>query len=245
MTRRPSLLRLAVLVVPVCAIAFGLGLWQLQRHAAKLKLIAEISARATAKPQALSDPAQWASLRPEDYEYRHVTVEGVFSHDEEVLIFRAEGGGTTGIKEPGYDVLTPLRTPSGAYVIINRGFLPQSVPHSATIDDADGTRPTRVTGLMRAPEPRNMFTPKDDFAHGRAFTSDPVAIAAHFGLRPAAPFSIDADASADPHAWPKAGTTELRIPDNHLGYALTWFGLAATAAAVFGAYAWRQRRAAT
>jgi surfeit locus 1 family protein len=96
---------------------------------------------------------------------------------------------------------------------------------------------------MRAPEARNLFTPPDDLAHGRAFTRDPEAIAAHFGLHPSAPFSIDAEVAADARAWPRGGTTELRIPDNHLGYALTWFGLAATGAAVFGTYAWTQRRA--
>jgi len=229
--------------VAACATTFALGLWQLQRHAAKQALIAEISTRAEAIPEALPDPSEWPHLRPRDYEYRHVALEGIFAHDKEVLVFRASGRGTTGATEPGYHVLTPLRTPSGAIVIVNRGFVPQSSLGSIARGDPAHTSVARVAGLMRAPEPRNLFTPPDDLAHGRAFTRDPEAIAAHFGLQPAAPFSIDADASADTRAWPRGGTTERRIPDNHLGYALTWFGLAATGAAIFGTYAWTQRRA--
>jgi len=230
-------------VVTACAIFSGLGLWQLQKHAAKQELIARISARATAEPRALPDQSEWPRLRPEDYEYRCVTFEGVFLHDEEVLIYRPSGGGTGGIKEPGYEIFTPLRTASGAYVTVNRGFVAQSSLDSLTVDETAGTSVTRVAGLMRAPEPRNLFTPEDDLAHGRAFTRDPLAVAAYFGLAPAAPFSIDADASADPSGWPKGGTTELRVPDNHLGYAMTWFGLAATGAAGFCCYAWAQRQA--
>jgi surfeit locus 1 family protein len=229
----------------LCAIALGLGLWQLQRGATKQALIAAIAARATAAPEALPDPSEWPRLRPLDYEYRHVVLEGRFVPEMEVLVFRPSGGGATGPKEPGYDVLTPLRTVSGAYIIVNRGFIPQSLLDRVSRGEPAGTGMARATGLMRAPESRNLFTPPDDLARGRAFTRDPAAIATHFGLEPAAPFSIDADASADPRAWPRGGTTELRISDNHLSYALTWFGLAATGAAVFCAYAWTRNHAPT
>lgn len=232
-------------MVTVCAISLGLGLWQLQRRATKQALIAAIAARATAAPVALPDPSEWPRLSPLDYEYRHVALEGQFAHDKEVLVFRPTGGGATRLKEPGYDVLTPVRTLSGAYVIVNRGFVPQSLLDSVSLVEPAGTGVIRITGLMRAPESRNLFTPSDDLARGRAFTRDPAAIATHFGLEPAAPFSIDADASADPLGWPRGGTTELRIPDNHLSYALTWFGLAATGAAVFCTYAWTQRHSPT
>ncbi len=240
--RSPHLLGLAVVVVVASAIAVGLGLWQLQRHAAKQALISEISARASEAPQPLPDPSEWPRLRPADYEYRRVVLDGIFAHDMEVLVFRPSGG-ATGIEEPGYLVLTPLRIASGAHVVVNRGFVPQSALDRIARDDPAHPSPTRIIGLLRAPEPRTLFTPVDDLAHGRAFTRDPAAIAAHFGLHPAAPFGVDADASADPWAWPRGGTTELRIPDNHLGYAVTWFGLAATGAAIFGSYAWTQWRA--
>jgi surfeit locus 1 family protein len=231
--------------VAASAIALGLGLWQLQRRATKAELIAAIEARAGVAPQPLPDPSEWPSLRPGDYDYRHVVLEGIFAHDKEVLIFRASGGGTTGVTEPGYLVLTPLRLATGAFVVVNRGFVSYSSLGGIARGDPARASVTRVTGLMRAPEARNLFTPSDNLAHGRGFTRDPAAIAAHFGLDPSAPFSIDADASANWSGWPKGGTTELRIPDNHLSYALTWFGLAATGAAVLGTLAWTRRPAPT
>lgn len=237
--RRAGLVWPAVITVALCAILVGLGVWQLQRRTTKQALIATIAARAAEAPQALPDPAEWPRLRPQDYEYRHVAFEGTFEHDKEALVFRASGG--TGAKEPGYLVLTPMRLASGATVVVNRGFVPEG--RLDPMRSLTGTTSeARITGLMRAPEPRNLFTPTDDPSQNRYYTRDPATIAAHWGLRPAAPFSIDADASDDPGSWPRGGAAEIRITNNHLGYALTWFALAAAAAAIFGTYArsrWR------
>jgi surfeit locus 1 family protein len=63
------------------------------------------------------------------------------------------------------------------------------------------------------------------------------------GLTRVAPFIVDADATANPGGWPKGGQTRLAIPNDHLTYALTWFGLALTLLGVVGAYAWGRRRA--
>jgi surfeit locus 1 family protein len=95
---------------------------------------------------------------------------------------------------------------------------------------------------MREPEPRNLFTPADRPDQDQWFTRDPAAIAAHFGLSRAAPFSVDADYSGDPKSLPRGGTTVIAFPNNHLGYALTWFGLAAALAGVFGAWALQRLR---
>ena len=100
-----------------------------------------------------------------------------------------------------------------------------------------------VTGLMREPEARNIFTPADDAAHNMWFTRDPAAIARVEGLDRAAPFTVDADVSAVPGGLPQGGETVLDIPNNHLSYALTWFGLALGLAGVFAVFAARRLRA--
>jgi surfeit locus 1 family protein len=53
-----------------------------------------------------------------------------------------------------------------------------------------------------------------------------------------APYLIDAvyDPSL-PGGLPQGGETVVDFPNNHLGYAITWFGLAACAAGVFVAFA--------
>jgi surfeit locus 1 family protein len=204
----------------------GLGVWQLQRLSFKEALLARMAERIDAPASALPAETEWAHLSPDEYEYRHVKLAGTFEHDKEALVFRPLAGGV------GYLVLTPLRLPSGAHVIINRGFVPsdKKSPSSRLEGETSGT--IEVTGLMRSPEERNLFTPADSPQTGIWFTRDPLLIAKTFHVATAAPFTVDADATAAADRLPRAGTTVLAIPNNHLSYALTWFGLAAALAAV-------------
>jgi surfeit locus 1 family protein len=121
-------------------------------------------------------------------------------------------------------------------VIVNRGFVPDELAAKSARAAGEIEGETHVTGLMRPPQSRNLFTPADEPDKDLYFTSDPAVIAAHFGLSRAAPFVVDADATPVPGGWPEGGTTEIDIPNNHLNYALTWFGLAVGLLAVFVAY---------
>ena len=220
-------------------ILVGLGVWQIQRLAWKTKLLETIAARTTAAPMPLPPEAAWPDLKPAHYGYRHVALQGVFEHDKEVHIFRplAEARGAThGV---GYLVLTPLRLASGAAVIVNRGFVPDEKLDPSTRMAGQVSGPVTVTGLMREPEGRNLFTPADEPDRGIWFTRDPAAIARYDHLDRAAPFSVDADASPIPGGLPQGGETVLDIPNNHLSYAMTWFGLALGLAGVFAVYAAR------
>jgi surfeit locus 1 family protein len=231
----------ALLTAAAGAILISLGVWQLRRLAWKENIIAQIEARAAAPAEPLPDFAEWADLRPEDYEYRHVLLQGTFENEKEALVFRPSGS-STGVREPGYLVLTPMRLSSGACVIVNRGFTPVSRGEARTRRQGEIEGVTALAGLMRAPESRNFFTPADNPDAGQYFTRDPNVIASHFGLKQCAPFIVDADASPVPGGWPKGGATELAFPNNHLSYALTWFGLAAALFGVFLAYSWQTLR---
>jgi surfeit locus 1 family protein len=232
-----SLIWPALVTLAGIAVLISLGIWQLQRLAWKEALIARIEARAKAPPSPLPPQSEWAALKPEDYEYRHVSLRGRFDA-REALVFR--GSGREAGEGPGYLVLAPLLLPDGAAVIINRGFVPSAAKDPASHAPQAGE--VTVTGLMREPEPRNLFTPADQPDKNLWFTRDPGAIAADFGLTRAAPFSVDADSSGDPKALPRGGTTVIAFPNNHLAYALTWFGLAAALAGVFGSWAWTRIR---
>jgi surfeit locus 1 family protein len=168
-----------------------------------------------------------------------VTLRGIYDHVEESYLFRANSTGAAG-GAPGYEVMTPLALEGGGVVFVNRGFVPDDRrdPASRTAGQTQGT--VAVTGLMRRAESRNFFTPPDDPGKNLWFTRDPAALAAHWGVADAAPFSVDADAAPNTGGWPKGGATVMTIPNNHLGYALTWFGLAATLAAVTAAYILRR-----
>ncbi len=221
----------------------GLGLWQLRRLAWKEGLIREIDERVLAAAVPLPPRADWAGLRIEDYAYRRVTATGTFDHAGEVHVFRPLGEARGPFHGVGDLVLTPLRLDAGGTVIVNRGFVPADRVDPGTRAPGQVEGRVTVTGLMREPEARNPFTPADDPTHGQWFTRDPAAIAAWLHVEDAAPFTVDQDAGGAPGGLPQGGETVLALPNDHLSYALTWFGLAVGLLGVFAAYAARRLRA--
>ena len=234
MTRWRSLIVLGLVCLPALALLVGLGLWQLQRLAWKEALIGEVTARAGSAPTDAPAEAEWSGLKQENYEYRHVRVTGAYDPAHQALVFRALEKPRGHFGGQGYLVMTPLLLPDGASILVNRGFVPLERGDAAATAPAS---PVEVTGLLRAPEPRNWFTPADDPARGQWYTRDPAAIAAALGVARAAPFTLDADAGADPAALPEGGETILAFPNTPREYALTWFGMALALAGVFAAYA--------
>ena len=226
-------------------ILVGLGVWQLQRLAWKEALIAAIAERSETAPVAAPPAAEWPALEPQAYDYRRVTVSGVFDHAKEAPVFRILEGGKAELATPGFVILTPLRLAGGETIIINRGFVPQGLADPAKRAAGQLAGEVTITGLMRPPEPRNAFTPADDPERGKWFTRDPARIAAAMNLDHAAPFTIDADAAPNPGGWPQGGHTALAIRNDHLSYALTWFGLALTLLGVFGVFVWKALRRPT
>ena len=241
-TGRASLIPPAIVALAVTAALVWLGLWQLQRLAWKEALIRTVSERTVARPEPLPARADWAALRPEDYEYRRVTATGRFDHAEEVHVYRPLIEARGPYHGLGDLVLTPFHLASGGTVVVDRGFVPNERldPSSRTSGQVTGV--VTVTGLMRSPQDRNGFTPADDTARNQWFTVDPAAVGRLFHIDDVAPFVIDADAGQAPGGLPQGGETVLEFPNNHLSYALTWFGLAAALVGVFAVWAQRQVR---
>ncbi|MBV1704170.1 MAG: SURF1 family protein [Hyphomicrobiales bacterium] len=240
--RRGALVALAA-IAPAFALLVGLGVWQLRRLHWKLGLIAEVAARVHAAPADLPAPADWPALKPEAYDYAHVRATGAFDYSHEAKVFRALGSPKGRYGGPGYLVVTPFALAGGATVLVNRGFVPQGKDARADRAASEIAGATTITGLMRPPEWRTWFTPADEPAKGLWFTLDPASIAAGLGVARAAPFIVDEDAGQAPGGLPQGGETVLSFPNNHLSYAFTWFGLAATLLVVSGLYAWKARPA--
>lgn len=224
------------------AILVTLGTWQLGRMEWKERLLAQIALRATAAPVPAPPASDWAGLKPDDYAFRHVEARGRFDHAKEALVFAGSVALDKGPAQPGYWAVTPLLLPQGGAILVNRGFVPLDLRDPARRGEGLTEGEVTVTGVMRPPEGRNAFTPADKPAEGQWYTRDPATLAAGLGLSGVAPFLIDADRSA-PGVWPRGGETLISLPNNHLSYALTWFGLAATLAGVFIAFAAARLRA--
>jgi len=218
----------------------ALGTWQVERRAWKLDLIERVERRVHSDPVDAPGPGRWPQVNAADDEYRHVRIAGSFLHDRETLVQASTRLG------PGFWVLTPLRTAQGT-VLVNRGFVPpERRDRAARSNEPDGT--ATVTGLLRLTEPGGGFLRRNDPAAGRWHSRDVQAIAAARGLPDVAPFFIDAEAQppagAEPQ-WPAGGLTVVAFRNHHLGYALTWYALAAMVAAAAWLLArseWRLRR---
>jgi surfeit locus 1 family protein len=238
--QRKSLLWPGLFTLASFTILCGLGVWQLQRLEWKQGVIANMQARMNASAVMLPREAEWPivdALR--DSEYRKYRVTGTFDHARELLIFRAAGARQIG---PVYHVITPLRLADGSTILINRGFVPQTLKDPAKRSGGQISGPVTITGYLRKAEQRNSFTPADTPDKGLWYSRDPKAMASHLKLQRAAPFLIEADSIGNPGGWPKGGVTSVKIPNNHLSYAWTWFGLAGALLAVFGVFAWGRRR---
>ena len=219
------------------AILLGLGTWQLERKAWKEDLIARILQQSRAEPVAPPAAATWDAGRDE---FRHVRVAGHFLNDRETLVHGLAAGETPGRALQGYYVITPFERSDGGTVLVNRGFVPTELKAQADRQDGLISGPTTVTGILRASEPRGMFVPEPDPARGEWFNRDVPGIAAARGLPDVAPYLIEADAVPGQTTWPRGGQLRVDLPNNHLQYAFTWFGLAACLVAVFGVFAWRR-----
>ena len=234
-----SLLAPGLAALAALAILIGLGTWQLQRKAWKEALIARIETRSQAEPGPIRLETDWAAWRAEDDEFRRVRVTGTFLHEFEAPVYGLAPG-ERGAPLQGYYLFTPLRLADGALVFVNRGFVPTELRDPASRPGSQPAGEVTVTGLVRAPETKSWFTPDDAPAQNRWFTRNPQAMAANEGLARVAPFYIEADAAPNPGGWPRGGQTRLQLPNNHLQYALTWYGIAATLVGVFAAFAWRR-----
>lgn len=220
----------------------GFGFWQVERLAWKNGLVAMVSERAGQPANPLPPESDWGGLTWEGDEYRRVTVTGRFRHDLEVHVFTSLNDSRFDVSGPGYWVLTPLALGNGATVIVNRGFVPDRNKDPATRPEGQVDGEVTVTGLIRMPETGGQFTPDTDEAVGVWYIRDPAAIAKARDLDRVAPFFVDADVTPNPGGLPIGGTTRITFRNDHLGYALTWFGLALSLAGVYAVWAFGQLR---
>lgn len=231
---RPGLLA-AVLVA--LAILVSLGTWQVQRLQWKRDLIDAMNERLAAAPIAF-DEALAREAEGERLDYQPVYLAGVYAHDLESAVFGTWEG------RPGVYLFTPLDAADPAtggrrFVYVNRGFAPQDFKDASARAEGLVAGEVRVEGLFRRAEEKRGFekwlAPKDQPADNLYFVRDPRILAARHSIDVPACY-IDSSGRESAGPWPKGGLTRVDLPNRHLEYALTWFGLAAALLGVFIAY---------
>ena len=221
--------RAAWLAWPALAVLIGLGVWQTQRLEWKTALIATVEARRAAPPVAY--PSASDPQRRDDWEFTRVALSGRFRHEAEMRVLAQTHAGRAGVR-----LVTPLELDDGRTALVDRGWAPSD---SAPVERPEG--PATLEGLLRGPPAGNPFRPDNRPQDGVWHWIDPEAMARVAGLPPRAVY-VQTVGPADARRYPVPGGAALELRNDHLHYALTWFGLAAALLAVMLAFRLRARR---
>jgi surfeit locus 1 family protein len=229
---------LLVPAVLAFAVLIALGTWQLQRKAWKEALIGALDERLAATPAALPPPATWPLLDPAKDEYRRVKFVGAVETGNEALVYATASAFRPDVDAagPGFWVFAPARLADGSLVVVNRGFVPKDVWDSTARPSGDAAN-VEIVGAMRWPDATHWFTPKPDPIHNLWFLRDPAAMATAKGWTRASPFYVEQESPVPPGGWPQPGKLAVRLRNEHLQYAITWYGLALVLVVVFAAFA--------
>lgn len=252
-TRKPSRPRgiagLALIAVVMVSVLASLGVWQLRRKDEKRALIAALTERLAAPPRALPSAAEWPALNPALDEFRRVSFSATYEPKPDAMIYSSGSAVRGDVSGPGTWAFMPARLADGHVVVVNVGFVQNTMQDRAQQDRAvlrlvTGT-PVAMTGYIRFPEQSGMFTPNPDTVKRLWFSRDHRAMAQALGwgqARDVAPFYVDLESPVPASGIPKPGPLQVQLKDNHLQYAITWFGLALVVAIAFGFWVAGQRR---
>jgi surfeit locus 1 family protein len=218
--KRTSKLGYATLaLIPLTA--FCLGSWQVQRLDWKTKLVAKFEDRLVRPPLPLPpriDPDAVA-----EFDYRRVYATGKLRHDQEMLIGPRMHDG-----QDGFQVVTPLEREGASTILVNRGWISRDKQDQRSRDlSALPTGEVTISGLLREPVKKNMFTPKNKPEEGKFFFPDVYQMASIAGcepvwveetMEPGLLESYDREAKGRPIGRPAA----VNLRNNHAQYIFTW-----------------------
>jgi cytochrome oxidase assembly protein ShyY1 len=239
----------AVFTLLMLALLIGLGVWQLQRRVEKHALIAALTERISAPPESLPPPSQWRALTPAADEFRRVRLTATYQRLPDAMVYSSGSAIRADISGPGTWAFLPARLPTGDTVVINAGFAPNAMQDRGQQDRAVAPlvtdAPVTLTGYIRFPEAAGALMPKQNTSQRLWFTRDHLAMARTLGWGKGgqvAPFYIDLETPVPATGIPKPGPLEVHLPDDHMQYAITWFGLAGALVIAFGAWLRTQLR---
>lgn len=227
---------LTVATAIALVILLALGTWQLQRLHWKQNLLARIAALQAAPAQPLG-PVLDRAAKGGDVDFTRVkaTCPGLATAPYLELYSVRDG-------QAGSRLISACRTDSARYrtILVDRGFVIDTVSARPPVD-ATATAPVELVGVLRVPEPGNSFTPPSTTT--RWYTRNAVAMAAALKAPAPAPLFLMAETATNPE-WKALVPAPIpaEIPNRHLEYALTWYGLAAALLGVYAAMLFKRRK---
>lgn len=222
---------LSGVAVAAVTVLLTLGGWQVQRLGWKQDLLARIEAARAAPPIPLTDAlAQVAADQP--VEFRRVAFQCQDVGASQPIRLATTGKSRSREAALGHRFIYACPIVGGPYgsILVDAGFDDIDVV-STCIVDRGAPLPTLV-GALRTDGGRNRFTPPDRPQDRLFYARDIPAMASSVRAERPAPYIVVLEQS---QCWAQGRPAPLPtdIANNHLGYALTWFGLAGALAVVY------------
>jgi len=226
---------LSVAVAIAFTILAALGSWQIQRLTWKQNVLTRIQALQAAPAQPLG-PVLDRVAKGGDADFTRVrtTCPGLAKAPFVELYTLRDG-------QAGVRLMSACRIDGGPYssVLVDRGYVADTLSARPPVDPADTTS-VELVGVLRQPEPGNTFSPPN--TPGRWYTRDVAGMAAVLTAPRPAPLVLMAETAANPEFKGLIpAPIPADIPNRHLEYALTWYGLAAALLGVYAAMLFRRR----
>ncbi len=223
-----------VMTVPAVLIMLALSVWQLNRYNWKVELIDTLNQQLAEAPVSL--PA--GDINLDEWRYRRVMLTGTFLHEKELHLFSHAVKG-----RQGFQIITPFkRSDDKSIVLVNRGWVPKGKKNAEARIEGQLPDTVTVSGVVKTGWSKNWSYMPDNNPEMNVWLYGEIdKMAAHLNMD-VAPVFVELENTPVPGGWPLGGQTRVTVPNNHIEYFFTWFGLAGAMIVIYGLFGFKRGR---
>ena len=221
-----KLIKALIFSLLAMTILLSLGTWQLERLRWKSLIISTMNKHISLSPREIN-----ASVINDikNYNYRRIKLEGTYIYNKNITIYSKVLNGKV-----GRHLIIPFKTKFG-YILINKGFIPKD--YNIDLAFAEKAKNISINGIVKFQQKINYFTPKNNLITNEWYYINLDEIGKFLNIPLMDFYLIEEDNPKE--RYPVGSQYNLKVPNDHLQYAITWFSLA-IALSIFMHLLWRK-----
>ena len=202
-----SITLISLLLSLVC---FSLSLWQIKRLYWKNNLINNLELAYESKPINIKTISGDLS----NFRLRKIIAKGSFLNEKSMFL-----GPRVFKNNVGYHLITPFMLDDNRSVLINRGWIKEKN------FDVHNNKNIFLKGIIKESNKKNLFTPKNNQEKNMWYYINTEQMSEFTGLNLIKCIFIDLISSNDLKKFTIPNSSKVKLSNNHLQYAITWFFL--------------------